>query len=410
MNVELVTIGDEILLGKVINTHIAYIGSKLARIGIPLSRQTSVRDERGALKEVLAESLERSDLVITTGGLGPTTDDTTKTVLAELFETKLVRDEAIVRDLRERYGESLSAIVLTQADVPASAFVIANSVGTAPGFIFEKRDKRAVALPGPPNELTPMFENVVLPKLEAERKGDLFFERMFRTIGIRESDIEERVGRILQGFAGLSYGLIAHPYQVDLRLYCTSPSQQQANEILRPGEQVVEAELGKSIFTRDDRSFEEVIGEMLKNSKKTIALAESCTGGLIAKRLTDISGSSAYFEGAFVSYSNRWKENLLGVSSRTLVEHGAVSEQTAREMAENVREKAHTDIGLSVTGIAGPSGGTKEKPVGLVYMALADGRTTIARKFNFRGDREWIRYRASQAALNMIRDYLLKVE
>lgn len=407
MKTELVTIGDEILLGKVINTHIAYIGSKLARIGIRLIRQTAVPDEKIALKDVLAETLERSDLVITTGGLGPTTDDTTKTVLAELFDTKLVRDEAVARDLRERYGEDLPAIVLSQADVPQAASVIPNSVGTAPGFIFEKGDKRAVALPGPPNELKPMFENVVLPKLEAERKGDLFVERMFRTIGIREAEIEEQVGKRLQGIPGLCYGLIAHPYQVDLRLYCTAASLERANQILRPGEETLEAELGASIFTRDDRSFEEVVGQMLKDSKRTIALAESCTGGLIAKRLTDISGSSAYFEGAFVSYSNRWKEKLLGVSSQTLIEHGAVSEQTAREMAENVRKKARTDIGLSATGIAGPTGGMPEKPVGLLYMALSDGKTTTARKFNFRGDREWIRYRASQAALNMIREYLL---
>lgn len=408
MKTELVTIGDEILLGKVINTHIAYIGSKLARIGIQLIRQTTIPDEKSALKGVLAESLERSDLVITTGGLGPTADDTTKTVLAELFDTELARDESLARDLRERYGESLPAIVLTQADVPQAASVIPNSVGTAPGFWLRKGDKKLVALPGPPNELKPMFENFVLPKLEAERTGGLFIERMFRTIGVREAEIEERVGKRLQAIPGLSYGLIAHPYQVDLRLYCTAASLKRANDILRPGEKVVESELEESIFTRDDRSLEEVIGEMLKNSEKTIALAESCTGGLIAKRLTDISGSSVYFEGAFVSYSNRWKENLLGVSSQTLIGHGAVSEQTAREMAENVREKAKADIGLSVTGIAGPTGGTQQKPVGLVYMALSGGKTTTAQKFNFRGDREWVRYRASQAALNMIREYLLE--
>ena len=170
----------------------------------------------------------------------------------------------------------------------------------------------------------------------------------------------------------------------------------------------MDKQFGKAIFTKDDRSLEEVVGVMLRAGNKTVALAESCTGGLISKRITDVSGSSAYFEGAFVSYSNRWKGKLLGVSEGTLVAHGAVSEETAREMAENVREKAGTDIGLSVTGIAGPTGGTKEKPVGLVYMALSDGERTVARRFNFRGDRERVRYRASQAALNMLRECLLE--
>lgn len=409
MKAELITIGDEILLGKIVDTHTAYIGDRLARIGVRLTRQITLPDEMEALREVLAESLGRCDVVITTGGLGPTKDDTTKTVLAEVFDTKLVRDEAIAEDLRARCGDGLPAVVMTQADVPESAFVIPNLVGTAPGFIFQKGEKKLVALPGPPNELKPMFESVVLPELESGRKGGLFVQNTFRTIGIREATIEERVGKLLEEIPGLSYGLIAHPYQVDIRLFCTAPTREEAEKILEEGEKVVGEKFGKSIFTKDDRSLEEVLGKMLRERKKTVALAESCTGGLISKRITDISGSSNYFEGAFVSYSNQWKENLLGVSSKTLMDHGAVSEATAREMAEKVREKAGTDIGLSVTGIAGPTGGTKEKPVGLVYMALSDGETTVVEKFNFRGEREWVRYRASQAALNMIREYLLEI-
>jgi nicotinamide-nucleotide amidase len=407
VNAELITIGDEILLGKIVNTHTAYIGDRLARIGVRLARQITVPDEKEVLRDVLAESLDRCNLVITTGGLGPTMDDTTKAVLAEVFNTKLVRDQTILDDLRQRYGEDLPEVVLTQADIPESTLVIPNSVGTAPGFIFEKGKKRLIALPGPPNELKPMFESVVLPDLESEKEGGVFVQKTFRTIGIREATIEEQIGKLLQAIPGLSYGLIAHPYQVDLRLFCTAPTRSDAESVLEQGEKVVEEKFGTSIFTRDDRSLEEVLGEMLRARNKTVAFAESCTGGLISKRITDVSGSSDYFEGAFVSYSNGWKKNLLSVSRDTLIEHGAVSEQTAREMAENVRQKAATDIGLSVTGIAGPTGGTKEKPVGLVYMALSDGKSTESRKFNFRGDREWIRYRASQAALNMIREYLL---
>jgi len=405
---ELITIGDEILLGKVINTNTAYIGERLSRIGIRLCLQIAVPDEREILAKVIAESLERSDLVITTGGLGPTTDDTTKSVLAELFRTKLVRDQAVLEDLWERYGKGLPPIVLTQADVPESAFVIPNSVGTAPGFIFEEEGKRLVALPGPPNELKPMFESVVIPELEATRTGELFVEKTFRTIGIREAEIEERIGKTLKEIPRLCYGLVAHPYQVDIRLFCTCSTREEGERIIGEGEKVLDEEFGRAIFTRDDRSLEEVVGVMLRQSKKTVAIAESCTGGLISKRITDISGSSDYFEGAFVSYSNRWKEKLLGVSGETLRQHGAVSEETAREMAENVREKGGTELGLAVTGIAGPTGGTMEKPVGLVYMALSDGKKTLSRRFNFRGDREWVRYRASQAALNMVREYLLQ--
>lgn len=408
MKAELITIGDEILLGKVINTNTAYIGERLSRIGIRLCLQIAVPDEREILAKVIAESLERSDLVITTGGLGPTTDDTTKSVLAELFRTKLVRDQAVLEDLWERYGKGLPPIVLTQADVPESAFVIPNSVGTAPGFIFEEEGKRLVALPGPPNELKPMFESVVIPELEATRTGELFVEKTFRTIGIREAEIEERIGKTLKEIPRLCYGLVAHPYQVDIRLFCTCSTREEGERIIGEGEKVLDEEFGRAIFTRDDRSLEEVVGVMLRQSKKTVAIAESCTGGLISKRITDISGSSDYFEGAFVSYSNRWKEKLLGVSGETLRQHGAVSEETAREMAENVREKGGTELGLAVTGIAGPTGGTMEKPVGLVYMALSDGKKTLSRRFNFRGDREWVRYRASQAALNMVREYLLQ--
>ncbi len=407
MDAELITIGDEILLGKIVNTNTAYLGERLARIGVRLTRQITIPDDKDLLVKTISESLERCDVVITTGGLGPTRDDPTKAALTELFHTRLVRDEVILNDLKERYGQDLPPLVLTQAEVPESAFVIPNSVGTAPGFLFEERDKKVVALPGPPNELKPMFESVVLPDLEAARKGELFVERTFKTIGIREADIEEKVAKPLLAIPGLSYGLVAHPYQVDVRLFCTSPTQAEAEEILRQGEKVLDEQLGKSIFTKDDRSLEEVVGQMLRERGKKIALAESCTGGLISKRMTDISGSSNYFEGALVCYSNDWKEKLLGVSSKTLAEHGAVSEETAREMAENVRKRAGTGLGLSVTGIAGPTGGTTEKPVGLVFMALSNGDRTFVKKYNFRGDREWIRYRASQAALNMVREYLL---
>jgi len=407
MRIELITIGDELLLGQIVNSNTALIGSRLLSIGMKLSAQSSVPDERAALERALVEALERSDAVITTGGLGPTADDNTKQVLCSIFKCEAELNQDILDDLLERFGQNLSEIVRTQAMVPARAEIIRNTVGTAPGFILEQGQKMMIVLPGPPRELTPMLEGTVLPRLSTRiGAGKVFMQKTLRTISIRESDVDRRMQILMNDVSGVEYGLMARPHQVDIRLTCFADTEKQALDLLAVVEQLVLDEFSDDIFGENEDRLEAVVGKLLRERKLTIALAESCTGGLVSSRITDISGSSDYFMGAVISYSNEWKQGLLGVPQQILLQHGAVSEQTARAMAESAA-RSGSSLGLAITGIAGPTGGTPEKPVGLVYMALCDGKNTAVKKFNFHGDREMVKFRSSQAALDMIRRYLI---
>ena len=410
MKIELVTIGDELLLGQIVNSNIALIGSRLLKIGLKLSAQSSIPDELTALEAALREALNRSDVVLTTGGLGPTADDKTKDALCSIFECKAQLNQAVLDDLVLRFGQKLSETIRSQAVVPAKAQIIENSVGTAPGFIFGHGRKQMIVLPGPPHELTRMRDKYVLPLL-AKRADDgkVFRQKVFRTTGVGESDVDRRMRQLMKSIKSVGYGLMARPHQVDIRLTCVAESAEQANQLLQNAGESVQNEFGNKIFGGDDEKIEAVVGKMLKQRKLTIALAESCTGGLITSRITDIPGSSEYLNGTVVSYTNQWKRQLLDLPEDTLKEHGAVSEESARAMAEGVRRIGASDLGLAVTGIAGPTGGSAEKPVGLVYMALSDRETTIVKKNNFRGDREMVKFRSSQVALDMVRLYLLSL-
>ena len=408
MRIELITIGDELLLGQIVNTNIAFIGSKIAEQGLRVAAQMSVPDEEEALEAAIRQALDRSDVVITTGGLGPTVDDTTKSVFCGIFGKELSENKMILDDLLTRYGQDCSEAVRSQATVPEDTEIIMNSVGTAPGFIFSDGKKLAIVLPGPPRELAPMLEEVVLPKLsQISHIGGFYLQKTLRTISVGESDVDQRMRRLIQQVESVSYGLMARPYQVDIRLSCIAESKECAREFISEAEGLVRGEFGNSIFGEAKQKLEEVVGKMLRENRLTIALAESCTGGLISSRITDISGSSDYLRGTMVVYSNDWKQNLLDVPAKVLEEHGAVSEETARAMAEGVRKKGQSDLGLAVTGIAGPTGGSDQKPVGLVYIALSDSRKTTCKKFNFPGDREVVKFRSSQVALNMVRRYIL---
>lgn len=411
MRIELFTIGKELLLGQIVNTNTAYIGGKLGEIGLRPATQMSLPDEAAELERFLREALERSDVVITTGGLGPTADDVTKPVFCRIFEKKLSSNQEILGDLKRRFGENASEVVCSQAIVPEDTEIIKNSVGTAPGFIFIRGDKMAIALPGPPRELKPMFEEVALPRLRQQAgSGGFFLQKTLRTIAVREVDVDRRMRQVIQGIQGVQYGLMARPYQVDIRLSCAAEGKEQAQALISDAEGRVRDKFRDSIFGEADQKLEAVVGRMLKENGFSISLAESCTGGLISSRLTDVSGSSDYFLGTIVVYSNRWKQELLDLPADVLKQHGAVSEETARIMAENVRKKGPSDLGLAVTGIAGPTGGTAEKPVGLVYIALADKNETFCEKFNFPGDREMVKFRSSQAALEIVRQYMLAQE
>jgi competence/damage-inducible protein CinA-like protein len=410
MRIELVTIGDELLLGQIVNSNIALIGSRLLKIGLQLAAQATVPDELTALEAALRGALDRSDVVITTGGLGPTADDNTKDVLCSIFECQAELDQPVLDDLLKRFGQKLSETIRTQAVVPAKARIIENSVGTAPGFIFDQKPKLMIVLPGPPRELTPMLDKYVLPRLsEMVGNGKVFRQKTFRTTGIGESDVDRRMHQLMKSVTGVGYGLMARPHQVDVRLTCLAESAERADQLLQDIGGLVESEFGDNIFGKGDQKIEAVIGKMLKERNITIALAESCTGGLITSRITDIPGSSDYLNGTIVSYSNQWKHELLDVPEETLKQHGAVSSESARAMAEGVRKISGSDLGLAITGIAGPTGGSAVKPVGLVYMALSDGESTTVKKNNFRGDREMVKFRSSQVALDMIRRYLLSL-
>ncbi len=403
MEIHLVTIGDEILLGKTLNTNCAWIGGKLSEKGITISQQSTIRDEPAVLESFLRRAIDESDVVITTGGLGPTGDDNTKAVLTRIFGKKVRRDPEILSKLERRYGK-LQEIVRTQADVPDDTIVMPNDVGSAPGFIFSGKGKTAVALPGPPMELKPMFEKHVLPYLvELRGGGGAYLSRTFRTIGVRESTVESEIAGPLAQIEGLLLGLCAHMFQVDIRISTSAASEIGGNRILDEAEKIVREKVGRHIYTDDDREIEAVVGDMLRKAELTVAVAESCTGGLIGSRLTDVSGSSDYFLGGMISYSNDWKTEMLGVPDEIIEKHGAVSPETAKSMAENVRRKSGASIGLASTGIAGPTGGAEQKPVGLVYVAIADERGTEAEEHRFgsRG-REYVKRLTSQAALALL--------
>jgi nicotinamide-nucleotide amidase len=400
MKIHLITIGDEILLGKVINTHESYIGAKLADNGMELEQQSTIKDDAAVMRQFITRALNEADILILTGGLGPTGDDNTKSVLAKIFKKKIHRDVKILNDLRKRYTRKISTLVQTQADVPEETIIMPNKVGTAPGFIFEGEKGIAVALPGPPIELKPMFEESVLPYLIKKRgTKEIFIARTYRTIGIRESEVEMKIAKPLAKIKGIILGLCARPYQVDVRISSTGKARREVNSLLDKGEKIIQQKVGDFIYTTDDRGIEAVVGDILRKKQLTLAVAESCTGGLIGSRITDIPGSSDYFLGGIIAYSNEVKIDILGVPKKIIKKYGAVSSQTAKAMAQGVRKVTGASIGISATGIAGPGGGTKKKPVGLVFLGITDNRGTKALKFQMPGTRELIKRRTSEAAL-----------
>jgi nicotinamide-nucleotide amidase len=405
MRVELINTGSELLLGFTVNSHLNYITRKLFGIGLRLNRQTTVADDRDEMRAVVAEALQRNDVILITGGLGPTADDFTRDVVAELLDRKLARDEAVAAHIGERMrkrGIKLPDSIYVQALVPEGAQVLLNANGTAPGLAIEHESKLVLLLPGPPRELKPMFENQVLPLLQkrvgAQAKPDC---RVFKVVGLAESLVEEKVAPALADLTGIELGYCARMGEVEVRVISNLKSM--ADE----AEDRIRAALGDHIFGMGEDRLEEVVVGKLIAARKTIAVAESCTGGLIANRITNVSGSSEVFINGLVAYSNESKMRLLGVSEATLERHGTVSEEVAREMAEGVRARSKTDLALSTTGIAGPAGGTPEKPVGLVYIGFATSKETVVQRHMLLLNRETFKFFASQIALDLVRRELL---
>ncbi len=397
MNLELITTGSELLLGLVTNTHVNFIARQLLPLGHRINRHTTVGDDPAALRAAITDALARADILLITGGLGPTSDDITRDIVAELLGRKLLRDDAVAAAITERVrrrGLKMLDQLLVQALVPEGATVLPNLNGTAPGLAIEHKGKLIVLLPGPPRELQPMFIQSVLPLLPRNKTGTLPQCRSYKIAGLPESVVEEKVAPVLAGLPDLELGYCARPGEVEVRVITPR---------LAEAEQRIRAALGTDIFGTDADRLEEVVVKMLTESRKTVATAESCTGGLIANRLTNVSGSSAVFLTGYVTYSNTAKQRDLGVRAETLEEFGAVSEQVAREMAEGARTRTGADFALSATGIAGPIGGTPDKPVGLVFIGLATPTYTKVCRWQITFDRETLKFFVSQTALDLLR-------
>lgn len=418
MVIELINTGTELMLGRVLNTHQQWLCRQLTDQGYTVARQVAVPDTAPAIQQAVREALARADWVITTGGLGPTSDDLTRTVIAQLLGRELREDAAVLARLKEFFAQRqrpLPPSTAVQALVPEGAIVLPNRHGTAPGLVlkvhpnpFRSRLSWLVMLPGPPRELRPMFADQVLTLLMRRSPLDApFVCRTLRTSGVGESEVEEKIAGPLRPFtdAGLELGYCARPREVDIRLTARGTD---AAERVRAAEAVVLQLLGDHVFGRDDEELETVVVRLLTEQRKTLALAESCTGGRIADRITNVPGASAVLLNGWVTYSTESKQRLLGVRPETLVAHGAVSEPVAREMAEGARRISGVDYALAVTGIAGPSGGTAAKPVGTVFIACASaGQTVVIDLFN-PWDRETFKQVTSQQALQMLRRTALR--
>lgn len=409
MNCEIIGVGTELLLGDIVNTDAQYLARELATMGIGLHYQQVVGDNPQRMRECISNALARCDLVILTGGLGPTADDLTKEICCEVMGEELVLDEAILENIKSYFaskGRVMSENNTKQAYVPKNGVVFRNANGTAPGCAVEKDGKVAIMLPGPPRELKPMFENEVKPYLSV-KTGGIIYSRQVRTFGIGESDMAARVADLLDG-----ENPTVAPYAKDgealLRVTAKADSSQQAERMCDEVIEKIRERIGEYIYSTDGSNLEETVVKLLKEKGKKIALAESCTGGYIAKRITDVSGSSAVFEYGIVSYSNEVKQKLLGVKTETLKKYTEVSEECAAEMAQGAKQLSGADFALSVTGISGPGGGSADKPVGLAYIGFAspDGVTVKELRTGKKENaREYNRYVAASTALHMLIEY-----
>ncbi|GAB6098674.1 competence/damage-inducible protein A [Halanaerocella petrolearia] len=407
MKAEIIVIGTELLLGQIVDTNSQWIAEQLAELGIDLYYKATVGDNKERLLETLSNGLQRSDLIITTGGLGPTQDDITREVIADSLDIELVKREESLAQV-ERYfkatNREMSENNLRQAYLPQGAEMIENQEGTAPGFLVEKDNQVIVSLPGVPLEMKAMMKKTVIPYLKEKVLGDnTIHSKVIKTCGIGESDLEEEIADILKEQTNPTIAPLASQGEVKLRLTAKADNKEEAKQLIRVEEERLEERIGEYIYGYNDDTLEKVVANLLWDQELTIAVAESCTGGLIGHRMTNVAGSSAYFERGIISYSNQAKKELLDVKEETLAEFGAVSSQTAKEMALGAKELSNTDIGLSITGIAGPGGATAEKPVGLVYIALADEEGVASYQFNFSGSRLRVKYLTSQTVLNLLR-------
>ena len=412
MKAEILAVGTELLMGQIANTNAQYISSRLPEIGIGVYYHGVVGDNPERLKQSLRLAMSRADIIILTGGLGPTQDDITKETVAAVLERKLVLDRTSLEQMEKFFrnrNREMTKNNLKQAWFPEGCTIIRNSTGTAPGCIIEDKGKTIVLLPGPPSEMKPMFEETVMPYFAS--KSEYRLESMYlRVFGIGESSVEDAIMDLIDGQTNPTIASYARDGEVTIRVTAKYPKNGDGMDLIRPVEDEIRRRLGDAVFSNDNSSLVKVAAKLLFEKKKTISVAESCTGGLLAAKLTDVPGISEVFDRAVVTYSNRSKMEQLGVRQETLEKYGAVSEETAVEMAVGIRNVSGTDIGISVTGIAGPGGATDEKPIGLVYTALAHRVGVTAKKLHLGGKRAKIRNMACLHVFDMIRRYLTRPE
>lgn len=413
MRFALVIIGNELLDGSRVDANTSYLGSRLTSLGGEVVAAALVRDDASTIERTVASMLDRADVVITSGGLGVTADDRTKHAVSKLMGRKLVLDEDVLERVRERFesrGAAMPESNIAQAMVPEGARVIENQRGTAPGLMFESGDTLLFVLPGVPSELRAMFDGYVSPFLEGRGLKPLAQERTIRTTGLPESRIAELTSALAKRLARTEVAYLPSLTGVDLKVVGKGQTPLEAEKTAESSADKLAVKLEPYVYARGDESLEKVVGYLLAMADQTVAVAESCTGGRLGWRLTRVPGSSDYFRGGVISYSNELKKKLLGVKAGTLKRHGAVSPHTAVEMADGVRAKCATDVGVSVTGIAGPSGASKKKPIGLVYVAVTSEERERVREFSFSGTRGAVRRQATQAALDTLRRFLLSIE
>lgn len=412
MNAEIIAIGSELLTPHRTDTNSLFLTDQLNKLGVDVVYKTIVGDHRERLTATLSLALGRSDVVLTIGGLGPTEDDLTRQCVAAVLGRQMHSDASIAEGIAARFrarGLRMADINLRQALVIEGGVVLQNPTGTAPGQWIEDRGRILAMLPGPPRELKPMFEQSVLPRLQQAVPPAAIRSRVLRLTGLTESATEEIAAPIYTRYENPVTTILAAPGEIQLHLKSFGKDLEEAQAGLDDLFPQLETALTEYVFSTDGSSLEEVVGRGLAEQKMTLAVAESCTGGLLAQRITGVPGSSAYFLGGVVCYSNEVKQGWLDVSADDLAKHGAVSSTVARSLAEGVRRRAAATLGVGITGIAGPSGATPEKPLGLVFLALASPASpegTEVRELRLLGGREMVRFQASQAALEMIRRWL----
>lgn len=416
MKAEIVATGTELLLGETLNTSVHFLTGKLSSLGIEVDYHTTVGDNSERLEQVLRQAIERTDLLVTTGGLGPTVDDLTKELVAKVLDIKMELDPSSLEQIKQFFGRRKAPMPLNnekQAYFPQNSKILPNPIGTAPGAIIEKNGKTVIILPGPPFEMTPMFNTYVWPELQKniDPNAERMNERVLKVFGMGESAIEEVLADLMS-LTNLSMSLLAKRAEMHIRLVARSSRKMstEADEVLNRAEEEIRRRLGNKVFGRDQETMIGIVGQLLKNQQLTIATAESCTGGLLGASLTQEPGSSGFYLGGVISYSNSLKQGLLGVNEESLLKYGAVSEEVASEMAEGIRSKVGADLAISTTGIAGPGGGTDQKPVGLVYVGLATAKGVQVEKIQLYGERESVRQLTVQAALNRVRVHMLNIE